>query len=68
MEGPLYTVAPEADPVEQAAEVREIYRESDQTFLNVLWWWVVLIAVLAGAGYGAFMLWGRRQPRPPSGR
>ncbi len=68
VEGPLFTVAPEGEPLDDAQQVREIYRESDQTFVNVLWWWVVLIAVLAGAGYGAWMLWGRRQPRPPSGR
>ncbi len=69
VEGPLYTVAPEVvDTAQQAAEVREIYRESDQTFANVLWWWVVLIAVLSALGYGAYWLWGRREPRPPSGR
>jgi hypothetical protein len=69
VEGPLYTVAPEVeDPARQAAEVREIYRESDRTFANVLWWWVVLIAVLSALGYGAYWLWGRRVPRPPSGR
>jgi hypothetical protein len=69
VEGPLYTVAPEVvDPAQQAAEVREIYRESDQTFANVLWWWVVLIAALSALGYGAYWLWGRREPRPPSGR
>lgn len=72
VEGPLFVVAPEGTPHGgghgDAREVREIYRASDQTFVNVLWWWVLLVAVIAGLGYGAWMIWGRRTPRPPSGR
>lgn len=76
VEGPLFVVAPEGTPHGSAhggahgdaQEVRGIYRASDQTFANVLWWWVLLIAVIAGLGYGAWMIWGRRTPRPPSGR
>ncbi len=68
VEGPLFVVSPDEVEPGDAQQVREIYRRSDTTFANVLWWWVVLLAVLAGLGYGAYVLWGRRQPRPPSGR
>lgn len=61
--GPLYVVTHEGDSAE---EVREIYREGDLAFLNFFWWWVVLIAGLAGVGGVAYWIWGRRRPKRAS--
>jgi len=60
VEGPLYVVTPEGDSAE---EVREIYREGDLAFLHFFWWWIVLIAGLAGAGALAYWIWGKRRPK-----
>lgn len=63
VEGPLYVVSTDTAEPPSDQEIREIYREGDQTFLNVFWWWFVLIAGLAGLGAGAWWIWGNRGPR-----
>lgn len=71
IQGPLYHVTTGDDPPGEVAsedpgEIRAIYAEGDEVFLEAFWWWVVGIAGLAGTGALSWWIWGNRQPRRAS--
>jgi len=60
VEGPLFVVSPPEEAV--ADDVREIYSEGDDAFASFFWFWLGLIAVIAGIGGVAYLIWGRGKP------
>ena len=71
IQGPLFHVTTGDDPTGEVApedpeDIRAIYAEGDEVFLQAFWWWVVGVAGLAGIGALAWWIWGNRQPRRAS--
>ncbi len=59
VEGPLFVVATD---LEDPQDVKEIYREGEETFLGFFWFWFAVVAAIAGAGGLAWWIWGKRNP------
>lgn len=59
VEGPLFVVSPPEEPAGE--DVREIYNDGDEAFAAFFWFWMGLIAVIAGIGGVAYLIWGPRK-------